>query len=212
VANESRLRDGRAVLPWRCQVSDEAVPVQILTAEPNYNGNGKFGVVLSLCVLAGTPAGLLLPAFWSRAYCRMLARSFGFSAPWGDYPFEDMRQFTGMRFTVLLEPRYSSQSPGFRTIVQRDDKLLPSSFQQWNRKLLKARTRKDDPCLFSYPYPQVPCHKCIAGEDVCELATHPHTYVQRFCHNCEQQAWFDPGLSHTQLCLSCYMKSLQEAN
>ena len=73
---------------------------------------------------------------------------------------------------------------------------------KFNRALIKKR--KDCPSGYSWP-----CHSCkkgYLGEESCDKATHPFTYIQRPCERCRKRgidrSWFDPR-SAGKVCLEC---------
>lgn len=208
--NRRRLRNYTAVLPWNRQVEDEHVPVQITGVRRAFAGDGKPGADMDFKILAGSPAAMCITKFWTRRYCHFLAKGFGFSKPWGKYPFEDVFQFYGLRLTVLIDCKLSRTEPVFEHILEDKGKLQPQALYDYNRELLRLRSRPQGyfHCPRNYQ-PSVRCHHCSAGVDQCIAAVHARTYVKQHCKNCGvQDAYFDPE-SVRVVCVDCYHKSLR---
>lgn len=208
--NQARLALQIPVGPWCRQVVDELVPVQVLCMHIGYTSRGKFGGTFDLQVLAGTLAAMVINTFWTVGYCQMLKTMLGFSRPWGDYPFEDIRQLVGLRFTVRIASELSGSSPNFEKIWQENDQIKPPSLLRWNKATMRHRRRVDFKCPRNYPVDQVVCHRCVAGLNECVVATHDETYVKRYCDSCEKDTWFDPVGPRQDLCIQCYQKNLRQ--
>jgi len=210
VGNLERLFLRHPAVPWCRQEVDEVVPVQVLAVHYGYSSRWRFGGDFELRVLAGTPASMLLRKFWTLGYCQMLKGMFGFSSPRGLYPFEDMRQFVNLRFSIRITLELSGASPDFEKIWQENDRIKPASLYEWNRQMLRHRRREDFRCPRDYDREEVKCHFCAVGQDECEAATHDETYEQRHCHACDKVTWFDPADSQQELCLTCHRESLRQ--
>ncbi len=87
--NVNQLRARRLVPPWTHQEADEWVPLQIIQVDPGRDRWDHPGAFINLRVLAGSPCPRTLQTFWTRKFINLLASHFGFSKPWGEYPFED---------------------------------------------------------------------------------------------------------------------------
>lgn len=207
--NVPRLALHKPAVPWCRQEVDELVPVQVTNVHYGYTPTKKPGGTFELTVLAGTPASMVLSKFWTIGYCHLLKSMLGFSAPWGAYPFEDIRQFVDLRFTVRISSALSGTSPQFEKIWQENDRIKPQSLFDWNREIMRRRARKRFKCPMNYELEDVKCHYCWLGQDRCDAATHELTYQQRLCESCEKTAWFDPAAPQDDLCIACYRKSLR---
>lgn len=212
--NVPRLKALRTAPVWNRQVWDEYVPLQIVAVSRSYRHH-KPMASLTLRVLAGTPAGLLIETTWSIGLCRALAQRLGFTSPFGDHPFDDSRQLMGFRFYGLIEPRLCRPTPQFESLwcTDENDKIYPQSCYKHNRELLRCRNRPPGvfDCPRGFPVETVPCHRCWVGLDGCPVAVHSRSYTQGFCDGCGRQALFDPSLRNTTVCLDCHDRHLRGA-
>lgn len=197
-ANLKRLRLG-PIRPWSGQSCHEWLPVHIVGVDPANNRRGDPGATLSLMFLAGEAVGDVIYKFWSSKYAAFVSGLMGFSKPWRDRPYEDIRQLFGLRFSVRLSPELSKERPDF-------DKIdVTTSQHKFNVELLRKRGRldaKEFACPMKFPL-SVACHRCAVGADRCPAATHPRTYVKRPCVQCSHPGWFDPDKPGRNFCVSC---------
>lgn len=195
--NVELLKAGTAVPPWSIQRADEWVPLQILKIRKGLNAKRQHGNFVTLKVLAGTPAGLLINTFWGIPITRHVARTIGFSQSFGLFPFYAADDLVGLRLYGKVEAERSRSRPEFHEIG------CPDSMINWNRDhVLRIRLRvKGVKCPQEYTHP---CRQCAIGADQCIAATHPMTYVLGDCPKCgKPDQLFDPADSTTQWCLYC---------
>ena len=167
-ANTKLLQQKIAVPPWTMQEEPEWVPVQVLSLSPNPPRNGKRSNLVRLRVLAGTSCPLIFAANWSRAFCKMLARRVGYSAPWRSYPFTHDTELVNMRLVVQIDPQYCRPGqPGFRNV------RMVGALLKWNRDIIKRRFRVGWSCPHGYRHR---CARCPVGYCECPAATHRETY------------------------------------
>lgn len=204
-ANVDRLKTGRVVLhdTWTTEAHWAAVQitsVRPLVVFPDDKEKRQTGGHINLAVLAGLSAPLAFRKFWSRDMFRYAGGQLGFSAPWGKTPQSDEREFVNFRMFVYIDPAMVRDGrPNFRHLF-----VTPSMYQ-WNRDLIKMRTRDQFPCPRRYPLEQ-PCYSCPAGMDECPAACHALSFVGRPCPKCGRAAaWFDPDPNgpHPEICASC---------
>lgn len=207
-ANKWRLRQWRPVGPWTGHVTEEWAPVQVdsvvLTRQRR-----KPAARLKLAVLAGVAATESLEKVWSTSLCAVISQRLGFSKPWGDYPFRDARQLTGMRFYIRLKPELCRNGLDFEEIWHHENGVIrPVSAYEHNRQLLNLRKRSVSgyACPDQLPF-SIECHRCYVGQDRCELAVHALTYIRRLCGSCQEVEWFDPAVRGSR-CIMCVTKSL----
>lgn len=193
--NVARLKAGAPALPWVVQQADEWVLVQVLRALRGRNHYDRSGMWVDARVLAGTPCPKRLSKFWTHTQCAIVARSLGFTRPWGAYPYTSGEQLVGLRFFAYIEAARSAESLWFKEVG------CSSSCLKWNRELLKLRLRHY-PCPRAYDHP---CHECVFGYEACDAATHPRNYHVAYCESCYQTRHFDPDLS-TAHCLECDLR------
>ena len=218
--NTHRLIDGIPVHPWSEQKEQEWVPTQVIrlvrTVRQQKLGDNfqpNSGYTATLRVLAGRPAGHNVEAFWSYGVCDMLKVEFGYSrynrarysrvvSKRQEYPYQDPREFFGMRVQLLIDPeKCQSDRVGYSEI-----KGTATTFA-WNRLLMARRDREDTPCPFGWGTDQVACYQCIKGQDECSRACHNRTYLEAVCPECHRLAWFDPEDdikdSTVPVCIDC---------
>lgn len=197
--NIERLKNGQPVLPWTRQIEDELVPVRVENVRP-YKRKNTFGYLFDCRALAGSPCPMLFTQFFSQNSCRAISQTLGFSAPWGAYPYTTAMHFVQLFFFAHVEAAKSRETPYFSTVS------VSSSMFRDNRTLIEVRTRAR-PCPEQYEHS---CIHCWIGYDQCQYATHPHTYVTRFCASCNSDGFFDPNDSGL-MCNRCRHRSAQPA-
>jgi len=166
-ANIERLQDGIAVPDWSAQRWKEWMLVQVLSYEEHRTARGKLGGLFRMRVLAGTAAPRIMTTFWSVAFCGMLARRCGYTAPWHCYPFRHPSELVNMRLMALVEPEHSGKGePGFR------DVFVTGSNKKWNKRIIQLRFRVTADCPRGYT---TMCYNCHVGYRECPAATHRET-------------------------------------
>lgn len=195
--NVDRLIAGLPVLPWTRQIEDELVPVCVESVRP-YARKKNPGQLLFCRALAGTPCPMGFSQFLSDGNCRAIARTLGFSAPWGQYPYSSPAQFVNLLFFAHVEAARSGETPYFSRVS------ASGSMIKENRKLLEVRCRAM-PCPQGYDHA---CAVCWVGHDLCPYAVHPRTYEQRYCEQCRLNAFFDPA-ENGLFCVRCQRASRQ---
>lgn len=195
--NVDVLKAGHQVSRWVVQRSDEWVPLQVIRLSKGYDQKKRFGSHVSLQVLAGTPAGLVIRTFWTPNLTRFVAYTVGFSKPHLSYPFADARDLVGLRLYGKVEAARSRSRPEFHEIA------CPAGLQKWNRdNVLRLRLRVGGMrCQLNFTHP---CRQCAIGADRCKAATHPLTYTVGTCSRCGRpDQLFDPDDQITNACLGC---------
>lgn len=193
--NISQLREGHAVGPWLGQAQDEWVPLQVLRVSPLRDRFQRIGSSIEFRVLAGSSCPARILRFWKTEMCGPLARRFGFTPPWGQFPYSEAAQFVGLRFLGKIEVAQSREQPVFQEVV------CPGPYLKYNRELLKLRFHKI-PCPNGWTHP---CQQCAVGYEECNAATHLRTYIEGFCPYCELAAPFDPEVPSDR-CVPCTIK------
>lgn len=189
--NVDRLIAGEPVIPWSGQIGDERVPVDIEEVRPFTKKNVP-GVLLHCRAIAGSPCPLAFTQFFSSASCSAVARTLGFSASWGPYPYSNPAHLSRLLFFAHIDAEKSRTTPVFTTIS------ASSSMVKLNREKIEIRCRAR-PCPSGYEHP---CASCWVGHDRCHAATHAHTYVSKHCHHCNADKFFDPGVKSDK-CIQC---------
>lgn len=189
--NVERLNAGQPVHPWVRQVHDETVPVRVERIRHVRKWDVP-GWMLFCRALAGSPCPIVFPQFFSSRSCRVIAKSLGFSASWGRYPFSTPMYFVGLMFVAKLEAEKSNETPYFQTISN------TSGLLSQNRSKLEVRCRAR-PCPRGY---QHQCAKCWLGYDECPAAIYPKSLVQRECVNCVSISFFEPE-DEGVICINC---------
>lgn len=172
--NVKRLRAGRFVPPWVHQYEPEVVPVQAISCEFQRTKRQRPMFVFQLRVMAGTPAPMLLSAWWSRSFCYILARRIGYTSRRGSFPFSDPRELVNMRLLVLLDPSKTRDGrPGFCEV------RCSAGLKRWNRSIIEKRFRRQGhnhwPCPYGFDHY---CYQCPIGYVDCEAATHRLTTIK----------------------------------
>jgi hypothetical protein len=201
VGNVQRLRRNFSVPSWNGQKIVEWVPLQVVSTCYMKQGY-RPGVLLGCQVMAGTPCSLMLFRWWSVTQCAFFAKDFGFSAPWGRYPFAVPEQLVSLRFYGRIVPRLCTPDPQF------DKPGFPASLFKHNRKVIKRRFRVDPgyKCPIGLPS-DFPCHHCPKGYKSCPAAVHREDWVKKACPGCNREdAPFDPGFP-SNLCVDCQRKA-----
>jgi hypothetical protein len=198
--NLHQLKRGIPVHPWERQWRDEWVPVQFESARPWLSKAKKRGYCFQLVCLAGSPAGLTMPAYWTDGMVRIASRLLGFTPPWGPRPFRHGLELVNCRAQVLVESKLSLGKPVFRQL----DQATPSGLLKHNRKLWQARNPPTRACPKSYTHP---CHVCEQGyrDSPCSLSAHATTYQLRPCKICRADGWFDLTRSE-KACVDCLQR------
>jgi hypothetical protein len=193
--NGTTLKEGRPVLPWAVQRSDEWVPAQVLRAMLTKNYRDQRGVDYTFRIIAGTPAGMRITQFFKPPVVRLVANTLGFSR--GNYPYRNSRELVGLRCYLFIERERSEKAPGFFQVE------CPGSLVKWNRdQVLKMRARII-PCPQNFMHP---CYRCAVGYNDCPAGTHRLTYTKGFCTLCGQsEAVFDPE-DVSVYCIDCTFK------
>jgi hypothetical protein len=190
------LRRGQAVPPWAVQTEEEWVPVVAIAALLVKDPRNRLTYRYTLRVLAGTPCPMKVMMFWSRELIGYLSRHFGFSAPWGRYPYQHPTELVGLRLMAKVDPERSRGQPFFSEYGATD------SMVQWNRKeILRFRKRVED-CPNGWNHS---CHRCVVGYLDCPGGTHRTTFVRQFCITCGEEELFDPDVSPVK-CIKCARK------
>jgi hypothetical protein len=190
-ANIPLLRRRQIIRPWTIQHGDEWVPLQVLHVRAARNYAKKPGHMLTLRVLAGTPAPMTIEKFWTRSIMHVLARRIGFSRREGKRPFQDPHEYTNLRFCGQIEAAKSSEKPFFHHVD------CPPNFLAWNKELADRRYKLKFPCPRGWRHP---CHHCIIGYDQCPAGTHYRTYVMQECTLCGKAAATEPGQPYCVIC------------
>lgn len=191
--NSSALRSGYAVPPWSYQAGVEWMPLQIVSVEERVADNARRYFSLRLRVLAGSACPRILHKSLSPRFCAYIARSLGFTAPFGATPYESALEFTGMRLYGLFTPTLSTGgAPGF-------DKLrVTGTFLKHNKQLIVSRRRASTPCPCGVA---TDCLACVRGTDSCVLAVRPHTVAVVQCSVCGKKCLVSDGQRH--VCTGC---------
>lgn len=191
-ANFNTLKEGKAVRLWTQQKISEWVPMQIIRSQSvTYKHQPAFA--FSICILAGTAASLIISKVWSSKLCFIMSNEFGFTKPWGNYPFSNGLEFVSMRFLGQLEPALSTDKPYF------DKVKCSSATKKWNRGLMMLRQREGFSCPENY---KIPCHLCWRGYRSCPAACRPTDLTNKYCNTCKQDSWFDEEIEEN-VCLQC---------
>ena len=204
-------RPYQVVLPWAVQRIKEWVPVAVLGAKPKTTSRGKHGYLFTFRVLAGSPCPLLLHRFWTNRLCSYVARYMGFQRLPSDKSarpiqrlFRNPTELVGLRLSVLVEPQYSQDGPGFMATE------VPPGLRKFNQEQLAYRDRLDDkhPCPLGFSR-EVACWQCTAGYRLCRAACHREDYQKKTCPGCQKESWFNSEWSQ-ELCVYCFEKKARE--
>lgn len=190
--NIDRLIEGRPVLPWNRQIYNEIVPVRVEYMRPEKRKDNS-GYVLYCRALAGSPCPTVFPKFFSKRSCNAMARTLGFSAPWGLYPFKDPMYFVNLMFFAHIEAEKSKETPFFHEIS------CSSGLKSENKPRIEVRTRAK-PCPQRF---QHQCAQCPIGYDRCPAGIHPKSLVKRPCTKCNADGFFEPDDEDSQVCMNC---------
>lgn len=190
--NVDQLIDGRAVLPWTRQIRNEIVPVRVEHMRPEKRKD-TVGYMLYCRALAGSPCPMLFPKFFSKRSCNGIARTLGFSAPWGLYPFKHPMYFVNLMFFAHIEAERSHETPFFHEIS------CSSGLKSENRPRIEVRTRAK-PCPEKF---QHQCAQCPIGYDRCPAGIHPKSLVKRPCDKCHSDGFFEPDDEDSRVCMNC---------
>lgn len=205
--NFLRLKNHHVVRPWTRQDLFEWVPVQAIAVHRVAHDKWGIAARLTLKIMAGSPAPIIVRQQWSYKRCRAVSRDLGFRQ-YGrgkfdppPYPFSAPEELTSLRWEMLVDPDASETEPCLTMLRTRP------ALQQWNKTILKMRKREGFECMADHAA-DFPCHECALGYLTCPAGTHRNTWKVRYCPECdEEQAFWDADLS-TASCLSCYYRSL----
>lgn len=189
--NIDRLVAGEPVLPWTRQFADERVPVQLEKISATKRRHIS-GYTFHCRALAGTPCAMLFTEFVSDRSCAAISKTLGFSAPWGPYPYSTPLHFVNLLFFAHVDAERSRNTPAFTRVT------ASSSMVATNRELIAVRCRVA-PCPLAFEHA---CVHCYFGYDQCKFATHPLTYVTRYCERCNSEGFFEVGSSAVE-CIRC---------
>lgn len=190
--NIDLLIEGRPVLPWARQLRNEIVPVRVEYMRPEKRKDSA-GYVLYCRALAGSPCPMIFPKFFSKRSCNAIARTLGFSAPWGLYPFKDPMYFVNLMFFAHIEAEKSKETPFFHEIS------CSAGLKSENKPRIEVRTRAK-PCPQRFKHQ---CAQCPIGYDTCPAGIHPKSLVKRACTKCCSDGFFDPNDEESQTCMNC---------
>ena len=198
------LRAGLPALPWRAPGAVEWCPAQVARVAPATPRGGQSRYTLDCRLLAGSPAGLLVPRTFSMNHLYLVSETIGFTKSKGERPLESPWQFVNMRLWVLLEPRLArDEQPGFFAT------RVTASLLDFNRTILDIRFRDGlTKCHQGYTHP---CHRCHVGYEHCAAATHRLDYQPVTCPDCHKQRYRDPEDAGEQ-CIACFRRTLQHAS
>lgn len=212
--NVPRLRRFWSAAPWTAQRFHEWVPFEIFSCrlERRERGTREIGAHLVFKALAGTPAGLSCPSWWSLRLCRFRAPFLGFSRPPRPKartdpprPYASPYQLVALRFLGLVQPELSNKAagPGFTEIE------VPGGLAAYNRELIRMRLRTEEGynCPEDRPATFL-CQKCEFGLGSCLAATHRADWVLKLCPECDEDGWFDKDLS-AHMCVDCWHNNLE---
>jgi hypothetical protein len=189
------LRQGVPALPWTYQPELEWVPMQCVEVLPRRTLGNKLAAKVKFRVLAGSACPNLISKQWTQRFMRYLSTSIGFSKPWGDHPFVDIHEFTGLRMHGLLDPELSVGGPDFEKVK------ATSGLLSHNQELINMRRRLGGfKCPVGYSHR---CFNCPVGYDKCPAGSHPRTYTKGFCQQCEKDSWVDPRCLSVGVCVDC---------
>jgi hypothetical protein len=188
-AGRERLASGLPVHPEFYEGKGEWVPLMIDRIRYHLpSSKGRMRLAVRFRLLDGLHAGL--PFMQPISYDYVI-KAFG--------PDLGLKRFQKHHYRELVGFRLA----GFVSVKGQEPRMeythVPSSARTYNVKLRKERA---EPCLLGFRWP---CHECTIGyeyPDGCRLATHPCSYVEKFCPACDKAGWFDPSTEDT-VCLVC---------
>lgn len=193
-AHADPLARGLPMRPWAGQADFEWAAFEVMSA--GFSRSPKFGLVAAVEVRAmtGSACGVRATRAWSTAAYRRYAGLMGFN-PRGRKPIllKDPRELVRLRFAAALLP---GERLTFRGIV------VPPALRAFDRRLLKARIRREPPCPYEYRHACRDCPVGYAAEPGCDRACHPLTWRRGWCPACSADAWFDP-LGPADRCEAC---------
>lgn len=211
--NIDKLKAGKSVKSWLRQKTQEWVLCEIehVLYQARYK---KPGHVLSFRVLTGEPVSLEVLQWWSNRKLGFIAtfrnemdHGLGFSRfrvkngeRVSDFPYEDPRQYYGLRLFMLAMPQQANKDLTLSTAGYN------SSTMAYNREIIRRRVRRlpQYACAYGYPTEQS-CHVCPYGADKCPAACHAKTYQIGRCARCkESNVFFDPEeRDYIDSCVNC---------
>ena len=209
--NINSLVAAKPVAKWTRQDHFEWIPVQVSEIQ-TIKKHGQFMHDITARCLAGSVAPGYLTQTWSLKKTSYLAvyrnekgLGFGFGRSringrgeqMGRNLFNDIRQFYGLRFYLLLDPKRSQTDPVAIEVGH------TTATMNYNKRLIVARDRTRTSCLRGLPDTQE-CYHCPYGTDKCVLATHPKTYTIAKCSRCCKPGFFDPTeQEYSKMCVNC---------
>lgn len=198
--NLARLRRGEAVYAWEYQAEPELMPAQVLSHRFTRTKFGKPAGEYTMRILAGSACPMVVTKLWTTKFVSYLARKvFGFSPPWGNYPYHTQAELVRLRLMVEVDQEFCyNGEPGFGRVD------CASGLITWNRKVMVMRDHAKTPCPFEFTHN---CVQCPIGYDRCKAAVHPKTYRLAVCRVCKEDTYHDPD-DLTGLCMKCVSSSL----
>jgi hypothetical protein len=208
--NLNKLLDQKPVIPWARQEDFEWIPAQVYEIQTVKKLN-RLVHELTFQSLAGSIVPKKIIQYWSlkKTYYLSCYRNeknlgFGFSSSHvnsrGEQQnknlFSDIRQYSGLRCFLLVDPKKSQADPFVTTIGH------SYATTNYNKRLIAGRDRTQTDCLKGHR--NLECYHCPYGIDKCPLATHLKTYTLSKCLRCEKDAFFDPmETDRKDLCVNC---------
>lgn len=191
--NARTLKAGRAVFAWGMQAAEEWMPLLVTRAQPGRNRKDVPGHWITFLVLAGTACPMAVRRFWTRPQSSFVAGELGFNRK-AERQFSSARGFVGMLLYGLFEPKLSEDKPRFHRVHVTD------TMRTHNVAMIEGRKAK--PCPTAPFHFTHPCEACTIGQDRCQLAVHPRTFVSGRCADCgEPDAMIDPD--QPERCVEC---------
>ena len=157
------------------------------------DGNKQRGIWVDLDVMSGPASSMLYRRFWSSDMCNYAKYRIGFgrSEDNNKYPYLDESNFTSLYFLGYFDHLAARDKPDYTEFLCND--YVVSKNREVLRKRYRSIHRNEEfRCPREYPV-TVNCHRCPAGLDECEAATHLHTYQEKHCDGCNKTSWVDPG-------------------
>lgn len=200
------LQTGNFVPVWTVNPDPEWVIIQVAKVSLYYrrNNNNSSDIRdsrsyrVKFIVITGSAAGLKTTIDWSSRLCSIRAQTaFGFSKPYGKYPFTNALDLTSMQTVGLLSADACEDGkPGF------EEFKIISSTVSWNRSILKKRARIDFACPEQYT---TPCNRCWRGYESCPAACRPKDMINERCADCGVERYVDADDPKIP-CPSCFGK------
>lgn len=185
---------GLPMRPWAGQPAPEWAAFEILKARFHRSKRFGLGVAVEARAMSGSPCCLRVSKFWSTSAYHRYANLMGFTKR-GRKPIflKDPRELTRLRFAAALAPGEKLTFAGL---------VVPPAFRAFDRRLLKARIRREPPCPYGYKHACRDCPVGYASTPGCERSCHPVTWKRGWCPACSSESWFDPA-GDPDRCESC---------